>query len=464
MKKQEQNAPAQQRDHLFISYATEDWPFVEWLALRLTAEGYKVWCDRFKLLGGESYPQDIDEAIKSRTFRFLAILSRHSVKKPNPLKERTLALNLAKERKENFVIPINLDGLSPNDLDWMLSDLTFISFHLSWAEGLAQLLKQLEESDAPRSFINGRSAAASWFDTKGLIVERDECLWSNVALITELPTDIYRYEIDDDLSGAERLGVLRIWPHSREDNIYWSFDAPPAEPFAKYRIHERGKITDWETARSSDIDVRNTAVRVLNDSLRSHCLMRGLKLTPDNSLCYFPDGLLQSNRLTFVGYDKERSWLSAVGIRNFKTLSGKESCRYHLAPAIRVWLGHELGNLVELRVRLHLTTTQGVPLDEKTALRRRKKLCRNWWNYEWLSRTLAIFQFLAGEDPVLQIGKNTSQRMVISKLPIAVPIGWSLDESQIGQEKTTEIGEMVEDAVVELDDFEADESEVAGDE
>ena len=132
------------RDHLFISYATEDWSFVEWLTLRLTAEGYKVWCDRIKLLGGESYPRDIDAAIKWRTFRFLTVLSHHSIKKPNPLKERTLALNLAKERNENFVVPINLDGISPTDLDWMVSDLTFISFHLGWADGLKQLLKLLE--------------------------------------------------------------------------------------------------------------------------------------------------------------------------------------------------------------------------------------------------------------------------------------------------------------------------------
>src|ERR1700686_270658 len=116
------------QDHLFISYAGEDWCFVEWLALRLAAEGYKVWCDRIKLLGGESYPSDIDAAIKNRTFRFIAVLSRHSLAKPNPLKERTLALGLAKERKENFLIPLNVDGSSPTDIGWMLSDLTFIPF------------------------------------------------------------------------------------------------------------------------------------------------------------------------------------------------------------------------------------------------------------------------------------------------------------------------------------------------
>ena len=107
------------RDHLFISYATEDSDFAEWLAVRLTAEGYKVWCDRTHLLGGESYPDDIDHAIKDRAFRLLALLSRASLRKPNPRKERTLALNIARERQTDFLIPLNVDGLSATDLDWM---------------------------------------------------------------------------------------------------------------------------------------------------------------------------------------------------------------------------------------------------------------------------------------------------------------------------------------------------------
>src|SRR5688572_19909811 len=99
------------RDHLFVSYATEDGEFAEWLALRLTTEGYRVWCDRIRLLGGESYPRDIDSAIRDRTFRFLAVLSPYSLHKPNPLKERTLALNLGTQRGEQFLLPLNLSGL-----------------------------------------------------------------------------------------------------------------------------------------------------------------------------------------------------------------------------------------------------------------------------------------------------------------------------------------------------------------
>ena len=79
------------RDHLFLSYAGEDGALAEWLTLKLVSEGYRVWCDRVKLLGGESYPKDISTAIRERTFRFVPLLSHYSIAKENPLKERTLA-------------------------------------------------------------------------------------------------------------------------------------------------------------------------------------------------------------------------------------------------------------------------------------------------------------------------------------------------------------------------------------
>ena len=44
------------QDHLFISYASEDQALAKWLALKLTAAGYRVWCDQFKLLGGKIIP------------------------------------------------------------------------------------------------------------------------------------------------------------------------------------------------------------------------------------------------------------------------------------------------------------------------------------------------------------------------------------------------------------------------
>lgn len=448
---------AKTRDHLFISYATEDWPFVEWLALRLTAEGYKVWCDRFKLLGGESYPKDIDAAIKWRTFRFLAILSHHSVKKPNPLKERTLALNLSREREENFVVPINLDGISPTDLDWMVSDLTFISFHHSWAEGLSQLLKLLETLNAPKDFSNGRSAAASWFEAGHLVVRKQERLWLNLAEIKELPKDIYRYETAAFIPEDDRLQLLKLWPHISEGKVFWAFERPTRELEDKYKFTEGGRRQNWNSLSADNAGLRQLAVRLLNESVRSVGLARGLEATPDGSTSYFPDGLLANNRLPFEGYDKKRTWIRSVGVRNFRTLAGKESCRYHLAVQIRVWLDHEIGNVVQIRVRLHLTTLEGQPFEAKAALRRRKRICRSWWNYHWLARTFGILQFLAGNNPSIQIGESSSQRLVISKYPLTAHITSGLDESQLGPSKPD--FEEAEEIVLDLEDDQTDKKE-----
>ena len=438
------------RDHLFISYATEDWPFVEWLALRLTAEGYKVWCDRIKLLGGESYPRDIDAAIKWRTFRFLTVLSHDSIKKPNPLKERTLALNLAKERNENFVVPINLDGISPTSLDWMVSDLTFISFHLGWADGLRQLLKSLEESNAPRELHDGRAVAASWVEATQFVIQKQERLWLNLAEVRELPNDICRYESAVFIPEDERLELLKWWPHINEGRIFWAFEHPPYTFDEKYKFSEQGRREDWNSLRANDAGLRHLAVRLLNESLKSVALARGLKLTPDGKACYFPDGLLPSNRINFEGYDKKRTWVNSVGVRNFRTQTGKESCRYHLVPHLRVWLDHECGCVILVRVHLFLTNLGGQQIEGKAALRRRKRICRSWWNHQWLARTFAVLQFLAGEKHAIQIGENGPQRLVISKYPLTAHIASGLDESQIGLAKPEP--EDADEIVLDLDE------------
>jgi hypothetical protein len=96
--------------HLFISYADEDANLASWVARKLAAMGYGVWFDRMKMLGGEPWPQTIDDAIRNRTFRMLALMSANSISKPNPTKERTLALRLGRQRDiPDFLITLKLD-------------------------------------------------------------------------------------------------------------------------------------------------------------------------------------------------------------------------------------------------------------------------------------------------------------------------------------------------------------------
>jgi len=85
-------ACADRRNMIFISHANpEDNKFAEWLALRLAREGYPVWCDVTKLLGGEDFWRDIEAAIRERTIKFLFVLSKCSNEKQGTLMEVAVA-------------------------------------------------------------------------------------------------------------------------------------------------------------------------------------------------------------------------------------------------------------------------------------------------------------------------------------------------------------------------------------
>ena len=66
------------RDTIFISHATpEDNEFTIWLASRLELLGYKVWIDKKELLGGETFWEIIESAIKINATKFLLVYSKN---------------------------------------------------------------------------------------------------------------------------------------------------------------------------------------------------------------------------------------------------------------------------------------------------------------------------------------------------------------------------------------------------
>ena len=89
-------------DHLFISSVPEDGALADWLTRKLTAEGYHVWCERFKLLGGETFPDDVDDALKRRAFRVLGLYSQVSLNNPEVMRQRGLALRSCPKTTSHF--------------------------------------------------------------------------------------------------------------------------------------------------------------------------------------------------------------------------------------------------------------------------------------------------------------------------------------------------------------------------
>jgi len=156
------------RNTVLLSHANpEDNEFTLWLALQLANEGYRVWCDLTKLLGGEVFWDDIEEVIRSTASKVLYVLSRVSNVKDGPLRELQLAQNVARREKlRDFVIPLHIDDLPHNEITIELTRVTACSFENSWAAGLAALLDKLEQQGVPRSANFNRIAVNEWWRTR----------------------------------------------------------------------------------------------------------------------------------------------------------------------------------------------------------------------------------------------------------------------------------------------------------
>ena len=425
------------RDHLFVSYAYEDEALAEWLALRLTSEGYKVWIDRFKLLGGESYPRDIDKAIKERAFRVLALLSRHSLYKPNPVKERTLALNLQRHRQEELLIPLNVDNLRPDELDWMTSDITFIPFWDSWATGLAQLCKKLVRVDAPRQVKDGMRIAANASLTTRTVSEQPERVYANILPVVRVPVAISCFAPAVALSSDEERALVAKWAFwalrpkrldtATRDPLYFSFDQPPRSSQASYRW-VRKAVAAWRDVRHiCGIETFRIPKPLIRRVLVHHLRNRGLRPTPDDPhTLYVPPGLLPKNRLRFTRPDGRETYRKAVGERAWPR--GARFV-YHQAVTFDIRTDLHFEFAVQFRIRLHITDCGGKALNATSANARRKLLTRTWYNDEWLARHLALVAFLADGKDAIEIGDSGSLALSSSILELTAASG--IDEAEI---------------------------------
>lgn len=426
------------RDHLFISYASEDGVLAEWLTLKLTAAGYTVWCDRFKLLGGESYPLDIDRAIREQTFRFVALLSRHSINKPNPLKERTLALNLGRLRQEDFLIPLNVDGLAADELPWMLSDLSYIPFEPSWAQGLTKLVEKLQSIEAPTPLADGRKVVAEWFRSREDVAHQPERIWTNLVEFKHVPPTLLRITLGKEPAPE----VVAHWPHYRQnESVIWAFEGPnSSSPLDIIGIED----VDWSNPDAfSGIRLHDLVTHLLRRHIHFHCARKGMAITEAGEHLYFPKGLLPEDRLNFTEYSGHPTWLLAVGERTFRHRNGtREKYRYYLSPTFRPNLWKYECPVVQVHIRVHLTDLSGTSLESLTALRRRKRICRNWWNHQWLMRVLGVVSWLADGQESINLARSATRAIELAGVPrqLLAPVG--IDERMFEPIELDELAEL----------------------
>jgi hypothetical protein len=217
--------PLAERHAVFISHANpEDNAFSTWLTLRLTREGYRVWCDVVKLRGGDDFWRDIETAIREDTRKFIFVTSRASNQKNGTLKELAVAEGVARQLNDTgFIVPVKIDDLPYADHNIQINRLNALNFTHGWAEGLCSLLETLKDDGVPKAEPTGPGQVASWWNASklnyGILTKRPETLWTNWFKLQQMPPKLYGWEVPPD------YGVAKDYPYPvhRIGDLLFSF-------------------------------------------------------------------------------------------------------------------------------------------------------------------------------------------------------------------------------------------------
>ena len=408
------------RTRLFISYAWENAPVAEWLARKLMCCGYSIWIDRLFLRGGCTWPEDIDDAIKNKSFRMIHLLSKYSLTKPNPSKERQLGFSISK-RCPGFLIPLNIDVPS-EELPWQLTDVQYIPFR-DWREGFKQLILALEEAHCPKEFLqNGIEEAIRTYFPVDVIIDKPEPIFSNVFKIKSYPRVLIRFRSEFQVPRDEAFAMG--WPVfilDRAESV--SFWTPPEGLASKYKISEVCKVS-CELKALNEIPTYNIIKSLLSLTVYEMAKARGFTLNDKKDLV-FPK-TIGSSRYSFRCFGGEKTWFNPHGYSNHNGLHVDYSLSFR--PVVTT-----IEEEFHVIISLHITTyyENGQQVDPAKRVSIRKAIVKSWWNHQWYMKYSGIMAYLSNGGDEIVFGTNENDKVVISSMPITGTSPQSLADDKI---------------------------------
>ena len=404
--------PQPTRDTIFIGHANpEDNEFTRWLGLQLASHGYKVWSDILKLLGGEDFWKDIETVLRTVAAKHLYVLTRTSNTKQGCLDELAISRGVrAKENLKDFIIPLHLDTISYNEINIELARLNEIDFSKSWATGLDQLLKKLEEERVPHTTNTPAVVNAFWREYhSGTTGQRDEpeAHLTN-HFTTDTPDSVHVHTLR---KGVKAKTEHLPWPGVLHEHAIISFTTANELNLDPIRTRTFS-FADYENGRTGDFEVhpRQTS-RHLTDLLRrtweKHLPSKGLrthKLANQTIAAYHESDRNGGKTIPYRDTSGKETRRSIVG---YKTMQNGQRRYYHVGIS-----AHATLNPIGYRILTHvLFSDDGKTIWEnnKALHRARRSQCWDWWNDDWRDKLLASMQYLGAMIPL-----NGSQTLSIS--------------------------------------------------
>lgn len=407
------------RDKIFISHATpDDNDFTRWLALKLIALGYEVWCDILFLDKGGDFWKDINNAIRESSIKFLLVSSSISVNREGVLKELAVAEKVKKKLQDDkFIIPLIIDeNLSYDDLPPEIIRLNAIDFKNSWALGLKDLLDALDKQSVPKQNIDYSKSNLLYqqiFLHNKSVIDKEEIYVSNWFPILSFPNELRFHDFDWRL--PKKIDVRTLtFPAIRYKKFLctfaWEYDFMEQLPKTEtYDSSNTIKIPtneilsgELESNIISNTEAKRLIVQLLNMAFESHMNrsdIRNYQMSNKVGYWFEKDKLEKNkfNKIQLVGVQKDKNWHYGI--------SGES----------------KLYPFPVLMISSHIYFTEdGKKLIESNSIQHsaRRRQSKNWWNDIWRLKLLAFMKYLSNNEDMFELEVGDEERITIASNPL----------------------------------------------
>jgi hypothetical protein len=422
-------------EHIVVDYSESDEVVAAWVARKLKCHGFLVWCRAIDPVAGESINDTTQALVETRAFVYVPVLSDNSVYDADFTFRRNSAYQAGKSRGAAFVIPILLSQLDDSLIDSNLRKIKKIDFDDGLQPGLSKLIQRLESLNCPIS-SDANSCALNSFFPVDIVSNTEETLISNVYSVLGVPETIGRYISGNNPSYEEIAEISERWAFRKvRSDTFLSFHPPPEDVEKRYGFKKAGGAAWQHVDHIDHISPHHLVIELIKKSLNLVCSARGLVLCPKKRKYFFPAGLLNNDRVSFKRPDGRSISISVVGERSFK-IGGKDKYRYHLSPDFYVKRMGDDSFFIVVRIYLRLTDVDGTLLEGRKVNTRRKHLCKNWWNNDWLSRVMAVMQFL-GDGQNIVVGTVNNKKVSYGIFPLSYQVPVSINEDALSEQSYT---------------------------
>jgi len=448
-----------ERRLVFVSHANpQDNYATLWLCTRLAAAGYEVWSDLTRLIGGELFWKDIQEAIRSHAAKVVFLVSRASVTKDGFLNELSIAAGTERsESFSDFLIPCRLDDLPHNDLPAQLHRRNAIEFSQGWHVGLGRLLTKLEKDSVPRKAGAAQDDVSTWskqfLGTQEGLERSKEKLYSTWVAVSELPASIRIHRRNPGHSTVRQNWSWPVVPFGSQLLLSFAAASELSDAHAPQAVVLEKDVSldvfqesghPALLTKVSKHDISNILVDLLQQGWDRFCEQRGLlpfELASGRKCWYLPLPTSGIERYPFVDMASKNRKKALIG------RSEKYDVYWHLA----VQANPVLGASPRLGMSLHVIFTSDgkTPLASAKRMHRlRRAFCKNWWQWQWRDLLLVFLTWCARQEAIfdLPVAGNRwvriSARPTVFEVPITTPEG---REAAMGLEEPLEAEDLAVD-------------------